>query len=667
MRWVSVLRGLVVVAVLGWAVPASAAVLPGAGGGTRTISLAASGQYGRLTPDHTVTLWALPPTTGNHPSLPYPFHPRDAAQFQKAKQQADSGVSVPRAGLRVATIKSPPVTTAQTQQITTSFPLTSYAQQVGWFGTDQMLAPPDTQLAAGPTSLLETINSSGSVWSKTGTLIKDFDLNAFFPVPSGYSFTDPRVVYDAASQRWFVSGLAFNSANDSQVYVMVSQSSDPTGSWTPYTIESNTNGTIYDQPKLGISDDKVVVSWNDYGGSNLAFTGSEIWVLQKSDMLSQANTVAEVSFRGMKNRFDIVPAISLSTTTTEYLTYNNADPNLNQNTPQPTVGVIALTGTPAQNNVKVTETDLPISATALPPTAVQPGANSPNIATNDDRFVSTVWQNGILWTGGNDQCTPSGDTTNRSCLRLIQINTAGASPIVTQDFDVGASGAYLYFPAITLDGAGNAFVSFTESSSTMYASAMTAAQPVAGPSGSLGAIQMIHAGQGVFNWCGQPCANPEYNRWGDYSGAAPDPVDPTQVWVTAEYAASSSQVLDWGTGTAEVTLGSSTTLTSTSTATSTATATDTSTVTPTVTASFTPTDTSTPTGSATTTLTPSATATVDTPTPSVTATVSVTSTSTASDTATPTATNSPTVTVPVVPSPQGALVPRIFLPIVQKS
>ncbi len=60
------------------------------------------------------------------------------------------------------------------------FPVMSEQEQVHLLGTDQETEPPDTQLAAGPTDLVEMDNSAGSIWSKAGALIKVFDLNTFF-------------------------------------------------------------------------------------------------------------------------------------------------------------------------------------------------------------------------------------------------------------------------------------------------------------------------------------------------------------------------------------------------------------------------------------------------------------------------------------------------------
>ena len=428
------------------------------------------------------------------------------------------------------------------------FPVMSEQEQVHLLGTDQETEPPDTQLAAGPTDLVEMDNSAGSIWSKAGALIKVVDLNTFFPVPvsSGYTFGDPRILYDPLSQRWFASGLAFNIGNGSQVYAAASQTSDPTGNWDVYTVSSNASGVIDDQPMIGVSSDKVVVSWNDYSGST--FDGEETWVLEKSEMLS-GSSLAWSRFGPDTSRFRIVPAQSLTSTTTEWLTYNDAACSAGIpstcNTGSPVLGLVAITGTPANSDVAWTEYDPAIAESHAPLDPLQPGGTT-NDQKIDGRLLSAVWQNGLLWTSGTDACTPAGDTVVRDCLRLVQVSTTGSTPSILQDFDAGATGAYVYYPAVTMDGSGNLFVSYSESSTSMYPSAFAVDQ-TAGAS-SLDPSVLVYGGSADYS-----CSLARVQRWGDYSAAAPDPTLSADIWIAAEYAPSSSDCA-WGTVAAEVTL-----------------------------------------------------------------------------------------------------------------
>jgi hypothetical protein len=471
---------------------------------------------------------------GTHPHAPSPFLPKDRSSYAAAHKLANQGTTgrrsgvaaVPRGRLQVAAGSAP-----QTQQQLAGFPVMDLARQVALYGSDQSLEPPDTQLAAGPTSLAEADNSALSFWTKSGSFIGSADLNTFFAVPSGYSFSDPRILYDAESGRWFLSGLAFNAANDSQVDVAVSVNSDPTGAWNAYLVGGGP-GVLPDQPMIGVSSDKVVISWNDFSGSSPAtatFSGEETLVLQKSAMLSGVG-VNYVGFGPDLARYRVVPAQSLTPTSSEWLSYN---------TGLPTIGVVEITGTPL-TTVAWTEHDPAIQATTMPPGPRQPSgvAVTQDI---DDRFLSATWQSGMLWVAGTDGCIPAGDSITRSCMKLVAISTGGAVPTVVHDFDAGQSGVDLYYPAATLDGSGNLFIGYSASSPTMYPSALAVDSLAASPSTLENPITLA-SGKTSYLLGG-------INRWGDYSAAAPDPSNPADVWLTAEYQASASNPGDWGTAT----------------------------------------------------------------------------------------------------------------------
>jgi hypothetical protein len=495
-------------------------------------------------PGRLVHVHGLPASpAGTHPHAPIPFLPKDRSSYAAAHKLANQGTTGRRSGVAAVPSERPHVagggSAPQTQQQLAGFPVMDMSRQVALYGSDQSVEPPDTQLAAGPTSLAEADNSALSFWTKSGSLTASADLNAFFSVPTGYSLSDPRILYDTESGRWFLSGLAFNAANASQVYVAVSVTSDPAGAWNAYQIFGGT-GVLADQPMIGVSSDKVVISWNDFAGSSPAtatFSGEETWVLQKSDLVAGLG-LHSTAFGPDLARYRVVPAQSLTPTATEWLTYNNTDCATGCNIASPSIGVVAITGTPI-GSVNWTESDPALPVTALPPSPRQPGG-VPVVQDNDDRFISAVWQAGTLWASGSDACLPAGDSIMRSCIRLVAISTGGTVPTVVHDFDAGQSGVDLYYPAVTLDGSGDLFIGYSASSPTMYPSALAVDSLVASPSTLENPITLA-AGKTVYL--------SGMNRWGDYSAAAPDPSNSADVWLTAEYQASASNPGDWGTAT----------------------------------------------------------------------------------------------------------------------
>jgi hypothetical protein len=421
------------------------------------------------------------------------------------------------------------------------FVLQSDATDVATFGGS--IEPPDTQLAAGPTQLFELVNDVGQVYTKTGTTVgATLNLNTFFPVPAGMFFTDPRVIFDAESGRWFLSGLAFNSTNfTSQVMVAISSGSDAAAStYNFFVIPFNTgvNNAICDQPKLGVNSDKVTVSCSNFT-SNTTFTHESTFFINKSEMVAATTPHAwEIDDARL---FAVQPVTALTPTPTEYLVENDSVHGFCGSS---SLWLASVTGVPSVSQPN--PPGIPIlcfgmAATAIPPAAQQPAGGNATVNTNDDRFNSAVWRNGTLWTGGNNACTPIGDTVVRSCLRLATIQTLDG---IMQNTNFASNGAYLYYPGLSLDGSNDLFVSYTESSSTVNPGAVAFDLPAL--SFTPEAFTVVQGGAAAYN-----STNASGPRWGDYSAAAVDPTNSANVWVTAEFAAAAG-TFNWSTATAEL-------------------------------------------------------------------------------------------------------------------
>lgn len=195
----------------------------------------------------TVAVRDLPAkASAGHPAQHKPFlspRLRTPATSAPANGTVTDSVS-PRGGgtpasPRTAVLAAASLTTAT---VTAAFPGWSSSQSQTGF--NQFWTPPDPQIAAGPAisgspscsagCLMELVNDVGTLWSKSGQLQNSFDLNSFFKVPSGQTYSDPRVIFDAPSGRWFASGLSFTSLYGSQIYVAVSSTGDPSGAWAVY-------------------------------------------------------------------------------------------------------------------------------------------------------------------------------------------------------------------------------------------------------------------------------------------------------------------------------------------------------------------------------------------------------------------------------------------------
>lgn len=418
--------------------------------------------------------------------------------------------------------------------------------------------PPDTQIAVGQNSILEMVNVSGRIFDKsTGNTLQTFDIGRLFNTSQGQG-TDPRVVYDAGSHHFFAAYELRTAGGDT---IRLAVADDPTiingvlqtpWNWTIFTIATNNVDTCFDQPKLGFSDDKVTLSWNDYSNAsscsnhNAPFAGSEYFVVDKASL--STNSAHWQNWGPDSNRFQIVPVQSLTPTTVQYAAYHPLN-GIAAPLPGNTIfKVMAFTGDVA-NGVNFTEQSYVIRNTPLPPAARQPAGGNPSLETGGTRLLTAVWQNDNLWGTMNQGCTPVGDTRTRSCGRLVEISTGTNSLLEDLDLQItpiNGVGVDVYYPAVTMDGGGNAFFGFTFSS--------TALNPSAGvlgiPNGNFFGQTAIVYQEGTAVYSVKDTTGAFTNRWGDYSGAAPDPTDPNVVWMAQEYSAG-----DWATSIAKVYFG----------------------------------------------------------------------------------------------------------------
>ena len=446
--------------------------------------------------------------------------------------------------------------------------------------SDQNIEPPDTQVAAGPTSVVEMVNANMSIWSKSGAqLVPLVDLNAFYGIPGGYGISDPRVVYDASTSRFLASAFALNANNDSNVYLAVSNASDPTGTWFHWLVR-NTAATITDQPKVGYSDDKVTMSWGEFvappcqGQSTFyCFNGQVTLVVQKSDVLAvPQNLSPRFAVLGPDvTEFGIVPAQSLSSTSAQYEVYNNADPyNLveNQCAQQPNalygncpnLAIVTISGTPATFNVLPVERYAPMADTTLPPNAFQPGTAA-RLQTGDDRLLNAVWRNNMIWTSLTDGnlCSTVRPMTEPagSCARVIEASTTSFT--LQQVLQLGSSGDYFFYPAVSPDSFGDAMVVVSRSNAATFPGIWITGF-MAGPA-AWSPPSLVRASTHYYD-SATNCSG--HNRWGDYNGAAMDPANPTDVWVASQYAANVTNPANtcvWGTEIARLTYSAPTVVT----------------------------------------------------------------------------------------------------------
>jgi hypothetical protein len=387
--------------------------------------------------------------------------------------------------------------------------------------------PPDVQVAAGPGYLVEMVNLGVRFWrigNGPAEQLTTRRLESFFGTGAD-RLTDPRVVYDTQTGRWWAS---ISDLDATSIHLAVSDTSDPTGHWT---ISSYKAPGCADQPRLGLADGLVVIGADIFAncqGEGSAASGSELWIINKAQLLAGSTSPAATTYGPDAGFASLTPVQSLSQTATEYV--------VSVNEPTSRVAhVLTVTGIPPAA-VSVTEVATPaINRLGRPPFAGQPptsGRASPGLDTNDDRVLDAVWQNGTIWFAANGGCVPPGDALIRSCARIIGLATPTLT--VATDVDLAVAGTNLFYPALRENGNGDLVVVYGESGITVEPQTVVVART---PDGTF--TQPVVVAQSASPYRG--------DRYGDYFGAAADPTDPATVWVAGESGTDSAGGHGWST------------------------------------------------------------------------------------------------------------------------
>lgn len=389
--------------------------------------------------------------------------------------------------------------------------------------------PPDVQLAAGLTYVMEMVNLDGTIYTKSGSLVREFGLEQFFnpgktgSLPSSIdSMSDPVLTYDNQSGRWFAS---ISDTTEHSIRVATSQTGNPIGMWKIYNFPfGSQSDNCSDQPFIGVSKDRIVITVNNWANNcnwysdnrPPEFRGVQFTIANKTQILAGSDAVEFRQSESNTNYFSLHAVTALSPSSTLLITTVG---NFGHNNLQ----IFYLDGPLFNLHIRLLTTNI---QTSHVPAAVYPSATQlqelPQVGTGDSR-VSAIWFRRTLWIAFNDGCYVKNDTKSRACIRFIELNTSTSN--IVQDFDVGAFGSSLYYPALSVDIAGNLGVIFGYSSNSLNPSLLISKHLSSDPPNSIEEPQILRLGT----------STELSDRYGDYFAASRDPFDRSAIWVAGEY------------------------------------------------------------------------------------------------------------------------------------
>jgi hypothetical protein len=271
----------------------------------------------------------------------------EAGEFNRARPEFKDRDPFPKRPLDAPRVRSSAV--AGTDAVLSVDGLNHRDQRLANNGNQFSLEPPDQALCVGNGFVVEATNSVLRVRDTNGTPLTGVqDLNTFLQYPPaiirapelviGPQVIDPVCLYEPDFQRFVVATTTLGSLPDgtftgkNTIDVAVSNTGDPTGTWTVYRIPAQNDGTdgtpnhgctidgtvagpcFQDYPHIGADANGVYVSTNEYDLFGPNYSAAQIFAFSKQELAAHGPSirmtlVENLSVAGTPG-FTVWPAIS---------------------------------------------------------------------------------------------------------------------------------------------------------------------------------------------------------------------------------------------------------------------------------------------------------------------------------------------------------------------
>lgn len=475
---------------------------------------------------------------------------------------------------------------AGTQQ-TSVLGINHYDQRYADGGNQYSLTPPDQALCASGTQVVEAVNNAIRIYNPAGgplsgvTALNPFfgfshEINRSTGVASAHQIGDPSCVYDASTQRFFLTvydlsaDSSGNPTGPSAIDVAVSPAAGALGKWTVYSFDTSDQGgtscpCFSDYPHLATDATALYVSTNEFPTLAAGFNGAQVFALPKAALAAgdSAIPLAHVSTAtdGAGGGFTLSPVVSSGGVypPSGKMYFLSSDAVFEDSGASRILKLWTLTGTGSigtqHPSVTLTHQDLTVPKYAVPPLTQQPDGAAPlrdclNVTacakivlghpnrykealesydSSDTRVMQTAFADGLVWGALDTAVDVAGSTKPGIAYYAIR---PGSTPTVVNAQTLALPGGSLSYPAIGVTAAGKGVIAMSLAGGS-GAHHPSAAYAVVGTSGVPTSVNIAGEGQGAYDdFSGYRAFQYNRPRFGDYGAAS---VVGGKVYLASEY------------------------------------------------------------------------------------------------------------------------------------
>ena len=400
--------------------------------------------------------------------------------------------------------------------------------------------PPDVSIAVGKDHIAQVVHSSIQIWNKNGLTLDKKLLHDLFNISKDHYITDPMILYDNSSDRWFatiVDGGKEEIKNGSSYYtclpfckviIAVSNNTDPTLNWSLFSINASKVENFPDIPKIAVSKFNLIMATKEFQvqpSINESKSIHRTYIINKNfiDEIASTMNLSSYSFTDPAYPIPYINPTNWSSTITLFKE-NKTDVF----SPVSRLKITDYwTSSFTHTNYSITKKFVKIPTLFPAPKFKQPLLDSNE--KEELTILSAIRNDTSLWIAMHSACQPAFISDN-SCINILRFDKiigTGQNPersnytySLVENTQFHIDNTDVYYPAIGISKEGKVIFISGFSNSTIFPS-LRISHLVAENQTS---DRVLIFGSAVNN----------STSYGDYFGSAIDPINGT-VWLSGQY------------------------------------------------------------------------------------------------------------------------------------